>query len=86
MTDPSDNTPMEPQAALTADLADLMIVQLNVWLAIEALGRELPEGSAARQQIALSNDGLVKALGSIMKRHDMDITWSTDEQRDIDPA
>ncbi len=86
MTDTGDNTPIEPQVAVTADLADLMIVQLNVWLAIEALGRELPEGNAARRQIELSNDGLIKALGSIMKRHDMNITWSTDEQRDIDPA
>lgn len=81
-----DNAPIEPQVALTADLADLMIVQLNVWLAIEALGRELPEGSAARLQIQRSNDGLTKALGSIMKRHEMGITWSTDEQRDTPDA
>ena len=81
MTGTGDNTPVEPQVAITADLADLMIAQLNVWMAIEALGRELPAGSAARGQLALSSDGLTKALGSIMRRHNMDISWSVDEQR-----
>lgn len=76
----------EEPSATTADLADLMIALINIWTAIDALGRELPDGSDAQRQIELSRQGMTEALRSIMRRHDMDIQWSSDGQGDADPA
>ena len=82
------NEESSPRAATTADMADLLIVHLNVWTAIEAIGRDLPEDSAARRQIVLSRQGMTDALASIVRRHEMNITWDTTdhEQRDSDPT
>lgn len=87
MTDPTA-TDTAPRAATTADMADLLIVHLNIWSAIDAIGRELPPECNARRQIELSRRGMTDALASIVRRHDMNITWesSSDEQRDTDPA
>lgn len=65
------------RAATTADMADLLIIHLNIWTAIDAIGRELPEGCAARAQIEHSRQGLTQAMASIVRRHDMDITWES---------
>ncbi len=74
-------------AATTADMADLLIVHLNVWTALEAIARELPAGARARQQVELSRKGMTDALASIARRHQMNISWDagSDEQRDPDP-
>lgn len=77
-----------PRPATTADMADLLIVHLNVWTALDAIGRELPAGCNARLQIERSRKGMTDALASIMRRHEMNITWDvqSDDQRDPDPA
>ena len=82
------NEESSPRAATTADMADLLIVHLNVWTAIEAIGRDLPEDSAARRQIVLSRQGMTDALASIVRRHETNITRDTSDhdQRDSDPT
>jgi hypothetical protein len=63
--------------ATTADMADLLIVHLNVWSALDAICRELPEGCGARRQLELSREGMTDALASIVRRHNMNITWDS---------
>ena len=82
------NEESSPRAATTADMADLLIVHLNLWSAIDAIARELPDDSNARKQVELSREGMTGALASIIRRHEMNITWDSQshEQRDPDPA
>ena len=77
-----------PRTATTADMADLLIVHLNVWTALEAIGRELPQDCNARRQIELSREGMTNALAAIVRRHEMNISLDSQshDQRDPDPA
>lgn len=84
----AQNNDEPPRMATTADMADLLIVHLNVWTALEAIGRELPEGSNARKQIELSRQGMTNALAAIVRRHEMNISLDSQsyDERDPDPA
>ena len=63
--------------ATTADMADLLLVHLNVWTVLDAICRELPEDCAAQKQLELSRKGMTDALASIVRRHAMNITWDS---------
>ena len=63
--------------ATTADMADLLLVHLNVWTVLDAICRELPEDCAAQKQLELSRKGMTEALASIVRRHAMNITWDS---------
>lgn len=61
---------------LGEDSADLFLAITNIWLALEAIRKTLPDPQ--EKSVALALDGLAKVMGSLMKRHNIDVT--------LDPA
>lgn len=64
---------LQLKTATSADMADLLFVHINVLSALEAIAREFPQECGARKQLDLSRQGMTEALGSIVRRHQMEI-------------
>ena len=58
------------------DAADMFIAITNIWLALEAIRKTLPDPQ--EQSVALALEGLARVMGSLMRRHHIDVS--------IDPA
>lgn len=59
---------------LDEDSADLFAAITNIWLALEAIRKTLPDPQ--ERSVALALEGLAKVMSSLMRRHN--ITVSTD--------
>jgi hypothetical protein len=57
---------------LGADTADLFTALVNIWLALEAIKVILPEPQA--RSVSLAVDGLANVMGSLMKRHNIEVS------------
>lgn len=62
----------EPAPGPGEDTADLFAAILNIWLALNAIQKTLPEPQAGT--VLLAADGLAKVMASLVKRHDITIT------------
>ena len=62
----------KPPPPLGEDSADLLLAITNIWLALEAIRKTLPDPQQG--SVALALEGLSKAMGSLMRRHNIDVT------------
>lgn len=68
----------EPAPGSGEDTADLFAAILNIWLALNAIQKTLPEPQAGTVLFAV--DGLATVMASLVKRHDIKITTEVIQQ------
>ena len=56
---------------LSEDSLDLFLAITNIWLALEAIRKTLPDPQ--EKSVALAVDGLARVMGSLMKRHNIEV-------------
>lgn len=66
------STDTKPPPKLGEDAADMLSAIVNIWLALEAIRKTLPE--AQEQSVSMALDGLAKVMSSLMKRYNVDVS------------
>ena len=61
-----------PPGGADADAMDTLVALVNVVSALQAITSTLPEPQA--NSVATATDGLVQVIGSMMKRHHIDVS------------
>lgn len=62
----------QPQLKLQEDTADVFAALVNIWLALDAIKATLPEPQA--KTVSFAVDGLAKIMGSLMNRHNIEVS------------
>lgn len=63
---------------LDEDSADLFMAITNIWLALEAIKKTLPDPQ--ERSVSLALEGLGKAMGSLMRRHNIEVSMDPLDQ------
>ena len=63
---------------LNEDSADLFLAITNIWLALEAIRKTLPDPQ--EQSVSLALQGLARVMGALMKRHNIEVSLDPDAQ------
>jgi len=63
---------------LGEDAADMFMAISNIWLALEAIRKTLPDPQD--RSVVLALEGLAQVMGALMRRHNIDVSMDPASQ------